>query len=210
MGRQRLPHRCRTRMHIPNHERGAMKTRAKKSEDGRVGRSGGNEAELAVEVEIAASPSRVWEVLTDFRAYVEWHPYQTITGDAEAFGRIEVTSRRLGSDGVETRSTGIIMRFEPTIALEFVSGSPFFWGARRWFHLQATPKGTLLRHGTTFTGWLARRAFKTTHKISQLQPFFEAVSLALSRRATSPNWRKPTGGNRRSRRASKAQRRQDG
>lgn len=184
---------------------------AGKSQKGRkTNATGGRDAEWEVAVEISASPKRVWNVLTDFDAYGEWHPYETISGDAEAFGRLRVTSRMLKGGNVESRSTGVIVRFEPEIALEFVSGSPFFWRARRWFHLQATPKGTLLRHGTTFTGWLARRAFKTTHKISRLQPFFEAASTALSRRATSPNWRKPSGGNRHSRRASKAKHRHDG
>lgn len=166
--------------------------------------------ELEVEVEIAASPKRVWQVLTDFEAYAEWHPYQTITGPAMAFGRVHVITRKLKSETVRSRTLGVIMRFEKEVALEIVSGNLLLWGERRWYHLQASPRGTLLRHGTRFFGFIARRAFKTTHRIERLRPHFEAVNEAISRRAVSRNWRRTTGGNRHSRRASRAKSRHDG
>lgn len=167
-------------------------------------------AELEVEVEIPASPKRVWEVLTDFEAYAQWHPYETISGPATKFGRIRVESRKLKSEVVHHRSGRVIMRFEEEVALETAEGSPFFWGTSRWYHLQATAKGTLLRHGIRFFGFVARRAFRTTHRISGLQPYLDAVSAATSRRAMSRNWRRPTGGNRHSRRASRAKGRHHG
>jgi uncharacterized protein YndB with AHSA1/START domain len=30
--------------------------------------------ELGTEVEIAAPPERIWEILTDFAAYPDWNP----------------------------------------------------------------------------------------------------------------------------------------
>lgn len=160
--------------------------------------------ELMVEVEIAASRRRVWQVLTDFEAYAEWHPYETITGAAKAFGRIQVASRKLKSEAVRSRSLGVTMRFDNEVTLEIVSGNLLLWGQRRWYHLQASPKGTLLQHGISFFGFIARRAFKATHKIGRLKPYLEAVNDAISQRAVSRNWRRTTGGNRHSRRASKA------
>lgn len=161
-------------------------------------------AELEVQVEIAASPARVWDVLTNFEAYEEWHPYHTITGVVEKFGRIRTTSYNLKTGELQGRDAGVITRFVKDEALEIVSGSPLFWGAKRWFHLQASPKGTLLSHGTRFLGIGARRAFGRTHKIARLLPYLDALSDSISRRAISRNWRKTAGGNRHSRRASTA------
>lgn len=165
--------------------------------------------ELEVEIEIPASPKRVWEVLTDFDSYAEWHPYETIAGSATKFGRLRIVSRKLNGEAVQSRTVGVIMQYQEMAVLEIASGSPLFWGAWRWYHLQASPKGTLLRHGTKFTGFLARKAFITTHKIGRLQPYLDAVSDAISRRAVSRNWRRTAGGNRHSRRASQAKRRHD-
>lgn len=163
--------------------------------------------ELIAEVEIAAPPERVWAVLSDFAAYGEWHPYQTIEGEAKKHGLIKVTSRNLKTQVQESVSAAFILRLKPNAVLEYFSGRPFFWTGKRWFHLEATDKGTLVRHGQKFAGILADRAFKTTHKIERLRPHLEAVSRALSRRVVAPQTPRPPAGNRRSRRASEAKKR---
>jgi hypothetical protein len=48
--------------------------------------------ELRTEIEIAAPPARVWEVLTDFSTYHEWNPFITrIGGDLAVGGTLDVT-----------------------------------------------------------------------------------------------------------------------
>ena len=46
--------------------------------------------EIRTEIEIAADAERVWDVLTDFVAYPDWHPSMTILGAAEVGGKLRV------------------------------------------------------------------------------------------------------------------------
>ena len=63
--------------------------------------------ELRTQIEIEATPDRVWEILTDFAAYPEWNPFiQTIEGDAAPGSKLEV---RIEPPG------GRAMTFKPTV-----------------------------------------------------------------------------------------------
>ena len=63
--------------------------------------------ELRTQIEIEATPDRVWEILTDFAAYPEWNPFiQTIEGDAATGSKLEV---RIEPPG------GRAMTFKPTV-----------------------------------------------------------------------------------------------
>ena len=47
--------------------------------------------ELHSEIEIAASPERVWDILADFAAYPRWNPFiRHISGELEVGERLEV------------------------------------------------------------------------------------------------------------------------
>lgn len=47
--------------------------------------------ELTTEIEIAASPARVWQVLTDFEGHSDWNPFMTrITGKAAKDEKLEI------------------------------------------------------------------------------------------------------------------------
>jgi hypothetical protein len=63
--------------------------------------------ELRTEIEIAAPPERVWQVLSDFDAYSEWNPFiRSIVGDAEVGSRLSVRLEPPGARG---------MTFKPTV-----------------------------------------------------------------------------------------------
>ena len=63
--------------------------------------------ELRTQIEIEATPDRVWEILTDFAAYPEWNPFiQAIQGQAAAGSKLEV---RIEPPG------GRAMTFKPTV-----------------------------------------------------------------------------------------------
>src|SRR5918995_1730672 len=53
--------------------------------------------QLQAEVEVQASPERVWEVLTDFAAYPDWNPFIVQAGGRAAPGsRLELRMRLPG------------------------------------------------------------------------------------------------------------------
>ena len=48
--------------------------------------------EIVTEIEIAAAPSRVWKVLTNFEKYSDWNPFMTkVSGRAVEGEELEVT-----------------------------------------------------------------------------------------------------------------------
>lgn len=160
-------------------------------------------SELTIEIEIEAPPERVWAALTDFAAYAEWNPYQTISGKAEPLAKVRVWSRSLdGRPFPAVRAA--ICKFEPNTSLEFLSGMPLWFGSFRFFHLSPSENGTLLRHGVRFTGvWIAWRC-KRGPKIERMKPFHEAFGQALERRVIGRKPWQSISKNRHARRTSKA------
>jgi hypothetical protein len=62
---------------------------------------------LHAEIEIAATPERVWEVLADFDAYPEWNPFiRRISGAPRQGEKLEVRIEPPGGRG---------MTFKPTV-----------------------------------------------------------------------------------------------
>lgn len=159
--------------------------------------------ELTMETELAAPPERVWTVLTDFAAYQDWNPYQTIDGKAEHLAVVSVLSR--GLDGrAFPKARAAIWKFEPNAKLEFLSGTPLWFSSTRFFHLSPTGTGTLLRHGARFSGIWTTWQFSHGHRIERLKPIYEAFQRALVRRLSGARPSEPVQQNRRSRRASKS------
>lgn len=162
--------------------------------------------ELVIQLDLAAPPEHVWSVLTDFAAYPQWNPYQTIEGKAEALAMVTVLSR--GLDGRTLPTTrAAIWKFEPNARLEFGNGVPFWFASTRFFNLAPSAKGTLLTHGVRFSGVWATWRFSHTHRVERLRPLYEAFGQALVDRLAGRKRPKPSENNRQSRRASRAKQR---
>jgi len=159
--------------------------------------------DLSMQIDLAAPPERVWSVLTDFPAYPEWNPYQTIAGKAEPLAVVTLSSRRPDGRAFPTTRVGI-WKFEPNAKLEFFNGLPMWFASTRFFHLTPSARGTLLTHGVRFSGIWARWQFSHSHKIDRLKPFYEAFEQALVSRLGGKKTPNPFQKNRHSRRASKA------
>jgi hypothetical protein len=78
---------------------------------------------LQTEIEIEASPERVWQTLTDFAAYPQWNPFIVRIEGALAVGaRLKAMMRPVGSRG---------MTFTPTV-LQSIPNREFRWVGRLW------------------------------------------------------------------------------
>ena len=77
--------------------------------------------ELRTEIEINASPDRVWDILTDFPAMGEWNPFiPSLEGIANVGERLTVRLTPPGSGG---------MTFKPTV-IKVDAGKEFRWLGR--------------------------------------------------------------------------------
>jgi len=51
--------------------------------------------ELRTEIEIQASPEKVWQILMDFDKWPEWNPFiHTVVGKPETGEKVDITSER--------------------------------------------------------------------------------------------------------------------
>jgi len=156
--------------------------------------------ELKVQVDLPASPDRVWSVLTDFSAYSEWNPYQAIKGVAELGELLTISS--CGLDGREFPiSHAVVRRIEPNAAMELRSGLPLWFVSTRFFDLAPADSGTRLSHGVRFSGIWALWRFSRTHMAERLKPFYDAFGIALTERLVGRRPNMANSSNRHRRRA---------
>lgn len=132
-------------------------------------------------IEIAAPPSRVWEVLTDFQSYPEWNPFITsISGSARAGEKLSVRIQPAGKSGMSFKPTVLVA--DPQRELRWkgkVLVNGLFDGEHH-FRLEPMEHGTRFHQGERFTGLLVPLLSGTFHATEQ---GFEAMNERLKRRA---------------------------
>ena len=68
--------------------------------------------EIHTEIEINASPERIWKVLTDFPAYPEWNPFvREIDGQLVTGAKLKVVLQPPGGKGMTFRPK--VLKVEP-------------------------------------------------------------------------------------------------
>ena len=140
---------------------------------------------LHTEIEIAASPETVWQVLTEVSAYPEWNPFiRSLTGNLSGGEKLSVFLQPEGGSG---------MRFKPTV-LSCIKNRELTWLGRLWvkglfdgehrFEIEDRGNGTVLfRQSERFTGLLVsllKKSLQTGTKNG-----FEAMNRKLKERAES-------------------------
>jgi hypothetical protein len=140
---------------------------------------------LGTEVEIAAPPDVVWDVLTDLDRYAEWNPFvREAAGRADVGARLELLIQPVG---------GRAMAFRPVVTAA-ERGRRFAWLGRLWgvpglfegahrFDLSPTATGTRLVHGEDFRGVLVPVLWRSLETGSLAG--FEAMDAALVRRVAA-------------------------
>ena len=114
--------------------------------------------ELRTEIEIAASPERVFRVLTDFSAYHEWNPLITSVAGAPSVGaELSVTLSPPESDQTTFRSKVLV--YDEPRELRWLGKlwlSALFEGEEFFRCAEAAAGGTRFSHGVNLRGLLLK------------------------------------------------------
>lgn len=138
--------------------------------------------QLETDIDIAAPPETVWNILTDLDAYGDWNPFIV-----SAEGHVAVGERLINR---MKQPGGRAMTLKPTVtAVE--AGSIFEWlgvlampgvfDGRHRFELEPTSTGTRLVHSERFRGVLVRFMRKMVD--TGTRQGFEEMNAALKSRA---------------------------
>lgn len=137
--------------------------------------------EIRTEIEINASPARVWEILTDFARFPEWNPLvPEASGELRLGGRLRV--RVVAGREMIFRPT--VTAFEPqrTLAWRGVTLlGALFAGEHRFTIEPLTAERVRLVHGEVFTGLLVPVLASTLDR--DARPAFEGMNRALKARS---------------------------
>jgi hypothetical protein len=112
--------------------------------------------EIRTEIEIAASPTKVWSILTDFDSWEEWSPIiNQASGVASLGSELSITMR--GEDGKDgPKYMPIITNFEKPKFFRWRGKmmAEFVMTNDKVFELEETGSGTRLIHKELFSGML--------------------------------------------------------
>jgi hypothetical protein len=112
---------------------------------------------IKTEVEIAASPERVWAVLIDYARYAEWNPY-IVRIDGEPRTAKTLVVHIVFSPGAPPSAGSVdVLAVEPPRLMQWEGGLPDRTQWRGDHHWVVEPRGTgaLVRHFEHFSGTLA-------------------------------------------------------
>ena len=112
--------------------------------------------EILTEIEVAATPARVWQVLTDLDAYPQWNPFITRAhGELRVGARLEVLIQIPGESGRVFRPE--VLKVERERELRWLGrfAVPGLFNGEHFFKIEPRETGrTRFLHGERFTGLL--------------------------------------------------------
>ncbi|MEJ7931061.1 SRPBCC domain-containing protein [Ramlibacter sp. AN1015] len=138
---------------------------------------------LRTEIDVDASPARVWEVLLDFPAYPAWNPFiRSISGDPRPGARLEIVVQPPGGKSMAFKPRVLVAR--PAAELRWLGrlGVPGLFDGEHAFEL--APLGgdrTRLVHSERFSGLLVPLLRASLD--AGTRAGFEAMNRALKLRA---------------------------
>ncbi len=109
------------------------------------------QAKISTQIQISASPSEVWRILTNFQDYPNWNPFLTEVSGTLAKGQ----QLKINAGGMRFQPK--VLRLETARELQWI-GHLFFAGlfdGKHHFLLKANPDGsTQFTHSEDFSGIL--------------------------------------------------------
>ena len=144
-------------------------------------------SQLHTEIEIEASPERVWEILTDFAAYSTWNPFiPRISGSASVGSRLDVQLQPPSGRGMRLHPA--VLAAVPSHELRWMghTGVPGLFDGEHRFRIEPLgPDRVRFVQEERFTGLLAPLVLRFIERGTRQG--FEAMNLALKARAELPS-----------------------
>jgi hypothetical protein len=139
--------------------------------------------EVRTYIDIGASASLVWGILTDFGSYRRWNPFiRAILGEAQVGNSIEITQDQAAFGGTTFRATLTHVR-EPRELRWFGRWAvPGLYSAEHRFAIESLPSGGVRLHNAEqYRGVVVPTVQRRLQQI--IEPAFNAMNVALKRRA---------------------------
>jgi hypothetical protein len=136
--------------------------------------------ELSSEIEINASPQRVWKILTDFEKYEQWNPFiHRIVGQAKEGSKIQIRIETPGGKNRKYEPT--VTRVEESRELRWLGKSFLLNGEHIFLIVWLQPKRVRFVNREIFDGLLTLFFGRRTHE--DIRAGFEEMNNALKERA---------------------------
>ncbi len=136
--------------------------------------------EVNTEIEIAASPQRVWQILTEFEKYDQWNPFiRSVAGEAKEGAKIQIHIETPG--GKNRRYGPTVSRVLENKELRWL-GKSIFLNGEHIFIIEELQAGRVrFVHREVFDGFLTPFFGKGFDK--DVRAGFEEMNRALKERA---------------------------
>jgi hypothetical protein len=137
--------------------------------------------EIRTEVEIAASPRKVWEVIADFAKYEEWNPFiRRDFGEAREGAKLEIHITT--PSGVNRTYEPTVTKMEPERELRWMGKVPGLLNGEHVFTIENLGTNRVkLVHSEVFGGFLS--SFFGTKTDRDIRAGLEQMNAALKKRA---------------------------
>lgn len=141
---------------------------------------------LRTEIQIAATPERVWNILMDFPGYVQWNPFvRSLEGTPRAGETLRVFIQPPGGRGMQFRPKVLVVEAIREFRWKgklLVNG---LFDGEHFFILEQMPNGTVLfTQGEIFSGLLVPLMKRSLE--GSIKNGFIAMNEALKRLAEVP------------------------
>ena len=139
---------------------------------------------VATDMDIEASPERVWAVLTDLRAYGDWNPVvRRVRGEPRMGERLKFRIEIAGLPGLDLAAR--VCLADPARGFGWRGGPPGLFTGEHTMRIAPLGNGrTRLSHGEDFRGVLAS-VLLTRATLGKIERSYHQMNEALAKRVAA-------------------------